>query len=117
MKNGGRHPRTDYNPTTETLPAMRRFGHQLASRPPDPASPATGGTYRWWVVAMLWLVCLFNYADRQAIFSVFPLLKTEMQLTPVELGVVGGAFMWVYAAALPFAGLIGDRANRKRLVL
>ena len=28
--------------------------------------------YRWAVVGMLWLVCLFNYADRQAIFSVFP---------------------------------------------
>jgi hypothetical protein len=22
------------------------------------------GNYRWWVVAMLWLVCLFNYAGR-----------------------------------------------------
>jgi MFS family permease len=80
-------------------------------------SPGAGGTYRWWVVAMLWLVCLFNYADRQAIFSVFPLLKDEMRLTPVELGVVGGSFMWVYAAALPFAGLIGDCVNRKWLVL
>jgi hypothetical protein len=30
--------------------------------------------YRWLVVAMLWGMCFFNYADRQAVFSVFPLL-------------------------------------------
>jgi MFS family permease len=66
---------------------------------------------------MLWLVCLFNYADRQAIYSVFPLLKTEMDLTAVQLGVVGGSFMWVYAAALPLAGIIGDRVRRTTLIL
>jgi MFS family permease len=73
--------------------------------------------YRWWVVAMLWLVCLFNYADRQAIFSVFPLLKAEMGLSDVQLGVVASSFMWVYAAGAPFAGMIGDRFNRKHLIL
>ena len=25
--------------------------------------------YKWWVVFMLWFVCFFNYADRQAIFA------------------------------------------------
>jgi MFS family permease len=69
------------------------------------------------VVGMLWLVCMFNYADRQAIFSVFPLLKGEMRLSDVQLGVVGGAFMWVYAAALPLSGIIADRVNRKALIL
>jgi MFS family permease len=73
--------------------------------------------YRWAVVGMLWMVCVFNYADRQAIFSVFPRLKAEMGLSDVRLGVVGGAFMWVYAAALPLAGLVADRANRKALIL
>jgi MFS family permease len=75
------------------------------------------GPYRWAVVGMLWLVCVFNYADRQAIFSVFPRLKAEMDLSDVRLGVVGGAFMWMYAAALPFAGIVADRANRKALIL
>ena len=50
---------------------------------------------------MLWPICLFNYADRQAIFSVFPLLKNEMGLTPIELGVVGWAFTWVYGLMAP----------------
>src|SRR3954451_3234537 len=80
-----------------------------------PAAPRDN--YKWAVVAMLWFVCLFNYADRQAIFSVFPLLKSEMGLSDVQLGVVGGAFMWVYALALPLAGLVGDRVSRKTLIL
>ena len=75
------------------------------------------GNYKWLVVAMLWVVCFFNYADRQAIFSVFPLLKSEMGLGDVQLGIVGSSFMWVYAAAGPFAGLIGDRVRRKTLVI
>ncbi|HKQ07278.1 MAG TPA: MFS transporter [Blastocatellia bacterium] len=74
-------------------------------------------SYKWLVVALLWAVCFFNYADRQAIFSVFPLLKSEMGLSDVQLGIVGSAFMWVYAAAGPMAGLVGDRLRRKTLVI
>ena len=40
------------------------------SEPPPPGA-ATGVPrgYKWWVVFMLWFVCFFNYADRQAIFA------------------------------------------------
>lgn len=73
--------------------------------------------YKWFVVMMLWFVCFFNYADRQAIFSVFELLKAEMSLSDVQLGIVGASFMWVYAAIGPLAGLVGDRVNRKALII
>jgi len=73
--------------------------------------------YRWAVVGMLWFVCFFNYADRQAIFSVFPVLKTQMHLSDPELGIIGAAFMWVYAASAPLAGLVADRFSRKSLIL
>src|SRR5215813_15388641 len=74
-------------------------------------------SYKWFVVAMLWFVCFFNYADRQAIFSVFELLKSEMQLNDVQLGIVGASFMWVYAGIGPIAGMVGDRINRKTLIV
>jgi len=73
--------------------------------------------YKWLVVAMLWFVCFFNYADRQAIFSVFEPIKGEMGLSDAQLGIVGASFMWVYAAAAPLAGLVGDRFKRKTLIL
>ncbi len=66
---------------------------------------------------MLWAICFCNYADRQAIFSVFPLLEQEMQLTPVELGLLGSAFAWVYGLAAPLAGMIVDRVGRKTAIL
>lgn len=78
---------------------------------------ATSKNYKWAVVAMLWFVCFFNYADRQAIFSVFEPLKSEMNLTDVQLGIVGAAFMWVYAGFGTIAGLIGDRLKRKPLII
>jgi MFS family permease len=74
-------------------------------------------SYKWLVVGILWFVCFFNYADRQAIFAVFPLIKQQLVLTDVQLGVVGGAFMWVYALFGPVAGWLCDRLPRKTLVL
>src|SRR6202161_3361400 len=74
-------------------------------------------SYKWLVVGILWFVCFFNYADRQAIFAVFPLIKQQLVLTDVQLGVVGGAFMWVYALCGPVAGWLCDRLPRKALVL
>jgi MFS family permease len=73
--------------------------------------------YKWAVVGMLWFICFFNYADRQSIFSVFPKLKGEFGFDPVQLGLIGSAFAWVYAAGAPLAGFIADRLSRKRLIL
>ncbi len=73
--------------------------------------------YRWWVVAMLWCICFFNYTDRQAIFSTFPKLAGEFGFDKVQLGLIGSAFMWVYAAGAPLAGFAGDRLKRKHLIL
>lgn len=73
--------------------------------------------YKWLVVGVLWFVCFFNYADRQAIFAVFPLIKQQLALSDVQLGIVGAAFMWMYALCGPVAGWLCDRLPRKTLVL
>jgi MFS family permease len=88
-----------------------------SSRRPAAAILARSPIYKWLVVAMLWLVCFFNYADRQAIFAVFPLLKSQMHLTDVQLGVAGSSFMWMYALFGPLAGWLCDRLPRRTLVL
>ena len=73
--------------------------------------------YKWVVVGLLWFVCFFNYADRQAVFSVFTPIQKEMGLTDIQLGWVGSAFMYVYALVGPLAGIIGDRISRKVLII
>ncbi len=73
--------------------------------------------YRWYVVGMLWFTGFLNYADRQAIFSVFPLLEKELGLDSVQLGLLGSSFALVYGICAPFAGNIVDRVRRKSAVL
>jgi predicted MFS family arabinose efflux permease len=85
---------------------------------PDlPQAHEQTGAYRWWIVAMLWLVCFANYADRQAIFSIFPPLQQEFSLSRLQLGALGSAFMWVYALAGPLAGWLSDRLSRRAILL
>ncbi len=80
-------------------------------------SIALSPNYKWYVVGMLWFCGFFNYADRQAIFSVFPLLQTEMGLDKIQLGLLGSSFALVYGVCAPFAGNIIDRVRRKSAVL
>ncbi len=84
---------------------------------PAPAEGRFAGSYKWVVIAMLWLVCFLNYADRQAIFSVFPLIRQQLGLSDLQLGIVGSSFMWMYALFGPVAGWLCDRLPRKSLVL
>jgi MFS family permease len=79
--------------------------------------PNLSPNYKWHVVAMLWFCGFFNYADRQAIFSVFPLLQGEMHLDKLQLGMLGSSFALVYGLCAPFAGNIVDRIRRKTAVL
>jgi len=87
------------------------------------ASSAQGGhagmkpNHRWSVVAMLWLVCFLNYADRQVIFVDFPLLRREFALNNTRLGVLSASFMVMYALTGPIAGWVTDRASRRRLIV
>ncbi len=90
--------------------------------PESPASFETGprsssAYYPWLVVGMLWCLCFFNYADRVAINSVFPVLEKQYHFNKEQLGLIGAAFTWVYALGAPLAGMTGDRFARKRVIL
>src|SRR5436190_15746572 len=84
---------------------------------PNVLPKQTAPDFKWWVLMMLWFVCFFNYTDRQAISSVFPKLKAEFGFDKVQLGLIGSAFMYIYAFGSPVAGYLGDRLRRKDLIL
>ena len=79
--------------------------------------PASSSRYPWLVVLMLWAISCFNYADRQAIFSVFSVLEKEFGLSTVELGLLGSSFAWAYGLSGPLAGMAVDRMKRKTAIL
>jgi MFS family permease len=85
--------------------------------PANSARSETTGRYKWAVVGMLWFICFFNYADRQALFAVFPLLQKQYGFNKEQLGLIGAAFTWVYALSAPFAGQVADRLPRKAVIL
>ena len=75
------------------------------------------GAFAWALVALLWVVALLNYLDRQVIFSVFPLLKAELRLTDLQLGLLGTVFLWIYGLLSPISGFLADRFGRERIII
>ncbi len=65
----------------------------------------------------MWGALLINYSDRQVIFSIFPVLKSELGFTDTQLGLTGSVFLWVYAVCSPIAGQIADWYSKKFLVV
>jgi MFS family permease len=85
----------------------------------EPRAQKSAGVtvFAWALVALLWVVALLNYLDRQIIFSVFPLLKADLRLSDLQLGLLGTVFLWVYGALSPVSGYLADRFGRVRIIL
>ncbi len=73
--------------------------------------------YPWVLVAILWFIFLLNYLDREVIFSIFPLLQSNLKLSDLELGLLSTSFLWVYAIASPLTGYLADRFGRKKVIV
>lgn len=75
--------------------------------------------YPWIVVALLWVVALLNYMDRQMLST----MRESMQIDITELesavnfGRLMAIFLWIYGLVSPFAGAVADRISRKWLII
>jgi MFS family permease len=72
--------------------------------------------YRWELLLWLSLAFFFNQADRQIFHVVMPLIKADLGLSDVQLGLVASVFSAVLAVTVPFAGYAGDAWSRSRIV-
>lgn len=68
----------------------------------------------WWIMALLLLVNILNFVDRQIPFILAESIKRDLQLSDTQIGVLGGiAFAIVYSTlGIPLARL-GERIGRK----
>jgi ACS family D-galactonate transporter-like MFS transporter len=86
-----------------------------------PKLPFRGGgaAYPWIVVALLWVVALLNYMDRQMLSTMKPSMMidiAELQ-TATNFGRLMAIFLWIYGFMSPVAGMIADKVNRKWLIV
>ena len=75
--------------------------------------------YPWVVVALLWVVALLNYMDRQMLSTMQEAMKADIaELNKAEaFGALMAVFLWIYGIVSPFAGVVADRVSRKKLVV
>ncbi len=75
--------------------------------------------YPWLVVALLWVVALLNYMDRQMLSTMQEAMKADIaELQSGEaFGLLMGIFLWVYGVMSPVAGVVADKVSRKWLVV
>jgi len=59
---------------------------------------------------------LLNYADRNVLFAVQPLVQNEFHLSKAQLGYLTSAFLGFYMVAAPFVGPLADRYSRKLII-
>ena len=75
--------------------------------------------YPWLVVALLWIVALLNYMDRQMLSTMQEAMKADIaELNRAEaFGALMAVFLWIYGLVSPFAGIVADHISRRRLVI
>jgi MFS family permease len=71
--------------------------------------------YHYYTLAVLFTANLLNYLDRQVIYAVFPLIKSDLQISDTALGSLGSVFMICYMVSAPLFGWLGDRLKRVRI--
>src|SRR5215470_9872830 len=82
-----------------------------------PAAGAAGGRYPQYVLAVLVLVYVFNFLDRQILSILAERIKADLQLSDAQIGFLyGTAFAVFYALfGLPL-GRLADLWTRTRLI-
>lgn len=75
--------------------------------------------YPWIVVALLWVVALLNYMDRQMLSTMKPAMQIDIEAlqSATNFGYLMAIFLWIYGFMSPISGMIADRLNRKWLIV
>jgi MFS family permease len=60
---------------------------------------------------------LLNYADRNVLFAVQPLVQDEFHISKLQIGYLTSAFLLCYMCAAPFVGPLADRYSRKLIIV
>lgn len=83
----------------------------------EPPAPVTSWMRSWGLLALMTLLNVLNFVDRQLIPSLAPMLMADLQLTRAQIGLlVGFAFVVFYTVMGMVLGAAADRVSRPRLI-
>jgi MFS family permease len=71
----------------------------------------------WFAVALLWMVALLNYFDRQLITTTAAPIMDSLHIDKAQFGLLSSVFLWVYGTCSLGAGYAADRWGRKRIII
>src|SRR5215469_16319682 len=77
--------------------------------------PPTRGQARLAFTVLL-IINVLNYADRYVLSAVLPKIRTDLGLTPLQEGLLGSSFLFVYAISTLPVGVWADRSIRKNII-
>lgn len=71
------------------------------------------GSYRWWMVVLLFFATTINYIDRQVIGILKPFISDDLGWSEVDYGLIITAFQIAYAVGLILTGPFLDKLGTK----
>ncbi len=73
--------------------------------------------YGWELLILLWLAFFLHQADRQIFNNLLPLIRTDLRLSDVQLGMVASVFTVVFGLCVLAGGYAADVWRRKWIIL
>jgi MFS family permease len=73
--------------------------------------------YKWELLALLFCAFFFHQGDRAIFGVVLSAIKSDLQLSDSQLGLVGTVLFVTLALMMPIAGYLGDVWNKKRIIV
>src|SRR5215469_7932638 len=78
--------------------------------------PGTVPKFPALLATLLGAALMINYVDRGTISTAAPLIKSEFQLDPFQMGLLLGTFFATYVISQPFVGILVDRLGAARVL-
>ncbi len=81
-----------------------------------PVEAARPSAVRWRLFGFIFVVTIFNLADRTSLSVGMPTIAKEFALSPAFQGVILSSFFWTYAVLQVPGGWMIDRAGPSRMM-
>lgn len=92
-------------------------GAAALDAPPLDAASRSSGKYQAWLVGLLSLNFGIVFFDRQALAVLMPFVQPDLQLTGVQIGLLGGALSLTWSFAAFGMGAISDSLGNRKIPL